>query len=320
MNILVVGLGALGTVFSCLLKKQGHQVAALDVPSLASDLSDRKVAIRGIWGEHEAVLDVIAGQSDRLTGPFDLVILTVKSYDTSRAVASIKDLVSPGGYVILAQNGFGNYEAARELIPPERLVQARVIFGAETMGPGRSLVTVIADDVILGSPEGLIPEEDLERLADELNRAGIPTRVSPEVMKYMWGKILYNSALNSLGAILEVNYGVLADLPETRMVMDSVIREAFAVLSAMQEPVFWPDASAYLADFYERLVPPTAGHHPSMLQDIQRGRRTEIDALNGAICRLGQEYGVPTPVNQAITCLVKAKEQLVRHSKAGGEG
>lgn len=129
-------------------------------------------------------------------------------------------------------------------------------------------------------------------------------------MKYVWGKIIYNSALNSLGAILEVNYGKLAEVEHSRKLMESVIREIFLVLERIGQEMLWPNSEAYIKDFYEKLVPPTAMHHPSMPQDIQRGRRTEIDALNGAVVEMGKKYGVNTPVNDIIVSLVKAKEKM----------
>lgn len=310
MRILVVGLGALGTVFSCFLQNDGHEVAAYDCKELVAAVPNRTVRVTGIWGEHMAQLAGLSSSAQDLKGPFDMVILTVKSFDTVNALNQVKELVGPDTRVVLAQNGFGNYEAAQALIPKKNLIVGRVIFGAETMAPAYSKVTVIADDVILGSPGGVIPDQEVEALAAMINQAGVPTRASSEVMKYLWGKILYNSALNSLGAILEVNYGKLAEMQESSQTMNKVIEEIFAVLEAMGEKILWPDAASYQKDFYEKLVPPTADHHASMLQDIQRGRRTEIDALNGAVVRLGQQYGVPTPVNWTIVNIVKAKERL----------
>ncbi|MGE5417710.1 MAG: ketopantoate reductase family protein [Acidobacteriota bacterium] len=312
MEILIVGLGALGTVFGCFLKNSGHSVHALDTLEMVSKLSEREVQVTGIWGDHTAQLDSVVDRVDDLRVQFDLVIITVKSFDTEQVASIVKPVLSHKTRVVLAQNGYGNYESAQLHIPKENLIVGRVIFGAETLGPGRSKVTVIADDVILGSPDGSIAGDDVECLARLINEAGIPCRASAEVMKYMWGKIIYNSALNSLGAILEVNYGKLAAMDESYQTMNQVIYEIFSVLKGMKEEILWLDAEAYIKDFYTKLVPPTANHHPSMLQDIQRGRRTEIDALNGAVCRLGKKYGVPTPVNETITRLVKAKERLVR--------
>jgi 2-dehydropantoate 2-reductase len=127
-------------------------------------------------------------------------------------------------------------------------------------------------------------------------------------MKFVWGKIIYNSALNPLGAILEVPYGKLAENDHTRELMNSIIDEIFEVLAALNQKTLWPDADTYRKAFYSQMVPTTALHHASMLQDIQRGRRTEIDALNGAVVKLGEQYHVDTPVNKVIVSLLKSKE------------
>ncbi|OPX86494.1 MAG: 2-dehydropantoate 2-reductase [Pelotomaculum sp. PtaB.Bin104] len=311
MNILIFGLGALGTVYACLLKEKGHRVTGLAKKPVQEAVREHGVSVTGIWGEHQAMLDEVATGLDKLSvAQFDLIIVTVKSYDTEKAAAAIARVLTPATYMVLAQNGYGNFETAAKYIPAHRLILGRVIFGAETTGLGRSKVTVIADDVILGSPDRLIDHRQVEEIVSVCREAGIPTRYSDQVMKYVWGKIIYNSALNSLGAILEVNYGKLAEVEYSRKLMEGVIREIFAVLDRTGQEMLWPDAQAYIKDFYEKLVPPTALHHPSMLQDIQRGRRTEIDALNGAVVEMGRKHGVSTPVNEVIVALVKAKETM----------
>ncbi|MDD3653761.1 MAG: 2-dehydropantoate 2-reductase [Desulfotomaculaceae bacterium] len=311
MNILIFGLGALGTVYACLLKEKGHRVTGLAKKPVQETVRERGVRVTGIWGEHQAMLDeVVTGVEQISENRLDLVIATVKSYDTEQAAKAIAGILPPGAHVVLAQNGYGNYEAAAKHIPADQLILGRVIFGAETTGPGASKVTVIADDVLLGSPGNLIGQGKVEEYVSICREAGIPTRFSEQVMKYVWGKIIYNSALNSLGAILEVNYGKLADIEHSRKLMESVIREIFSVLERAGQEMLWPNAEAYIKDFYEKLVPPTALHHPSMLQDIQRGRRTEIDALNGAVVKMGKKHGVSTPVNEVIVSLVKAKEAM----------
>ncbi|QGG47154.1 ketopantoate reductase family protein [Heliorestis convoluta] len=310
MNILIYGLGALGTVYATLLQKKGHQVTALVRPTVAELLRQEGLTVTGIWGDHKIYLQSIITDLTALSEKPDLVIVTVKSFDTEETARRIAPLLSNNSYVLLAQNGYGNYEAALSYIPAEQLILGRVIFGAETIGPGQSKVTVIADDVVIGSPDHVIPLQILEDMAQTFCEASIPTRASTEVMKYIWSKIIYNGALNSLGAILEVNYGTLAASEPCRQIMNKMIAEIFQLLEAMGQPVLWPNAEAYRKVFYEQLVPVTASHHPSMLQDIQRGRRTEIDALNGAIVGLGKKHGIQTPVNEVIATLVKAKESL----------
>lgn len=311
MRILVFGLGALGAVYSCLLKEQGHYVAGVDREEVVNTVAQQGVQVSGIWGTHAQVLDQVVSRLEDLEArDFDLLVLTVKSYDTAQAARQMAEFISPASYVLLAQNGYGNFEAAARSIDPARLIVGRVIFGAETLGAGVSKVTVIADDVIIGSPANLIDAGALEKIRRTCHDAGIPTRISGEVMKYVWGKIIYNSALNPLGAILEVPYGKLAGDPHTRQLMDGIIEEIFAVLHACGQETLWTEAAAYRQVFYGQLIPPTALHHASMLQDIQRGRKTEIDALNGAVVGLGRQCGVATPVNEVIVAMIKAKESM----------
>ncbi len=311
MNILVVGLGALGTVYSCLLKGKGHRVTALARSGAAEIIRERGVSVTGIWGSHGVKLDEVVSDTEALKERnFDLILLTVKSFDTAKTADQIKSLVSPGTYLVLLQNGHGNFEAAARYIPEENLILGRVIFGSETLDVGAAKVTVIADDVIIGSPVNLVGEALLERFSQAFNEAGIPTRVSDSVMKYVWGKIIYNSALNPLGAIFEVSYGELVENEYTKSIIDDVIREIFELLKLSGHETLWPDAQAYSNDFYTKMLPTTAAHHASMLQDILRGRKTEVDALNGAVVRLGEQYGLEMPVNRLITQMIKAKERF----------
>lgn len=311
MNILVVGLGALGTVYSCLLKEQGHRVTVLAKKGAEDVLRRQGVSVTGIWGEHRAVPDRVVSDPDVIDKPdFDLILITVKSFDTYEALNKLKKLVTARTYVVLLQNGYGNFEAAACAVPKNKILLGRVIFGAETEGIGISKVTVIADDVIIGSPENLVDSRILEELAEAFQKAGIPTRTSSEILKYVWGKVIYNSALNPLGAIFEVNYGKLAENEHTKGMIDDIIEEIFRLLTVMGQETWWPDAAAYKKDFYEKMLPTTAAHHASMLQDIRRGRKTEIDALNGAIVQLGHKYKLQLPVNDFISRMVKAKEKF----------
>ena len=310
MKILICGMGALGTVYGCLLKQQGHYVAGLDRPATADAVKKDGLYVTGIWGEHRAQLDEVVDQAgDLQETAFDIIIVSVKAFHTAEALQGLGALLASPAYIMLAQNGLGNYETALRLVPDSRLIIARVIFGSVTEGPGRAVVTVIADDVLLGSPSGAIPLSVLEEWAGIFRASCIPTRTSEQIMQYIWAKVIYNSALNPLGAILELPYGKLAEIEFSRNVMDNVIREIFAVMKAAGRSAPWPDAESYLHDFYRQMVPATAGHHASMLQDIRNARKTEIDALNGAIIALGREVGVAAPYNDAVYQLLRAKEQ-----------
>ncbi len=312
-TILITGLGALGTVFATLLKKGGHTVFALTKDKYLSALSDRKVRVSGIWGEHEAILDGIYGSVDSLRREkLDLIILTVKSYDTAAAIEQVKPLVGEDTLVITAQNGYGNYETVSSVVGKDHTLLSRIIFGVKLPTAGRAEVTVIADDVRIGQPHDAVDRERVLEIAAAFTSAGIPTAYAENVEAILWDKILYNAALNPLGAILECTYGQLAENSETRGIMDAIIDEIFRVAQARGTALNWKSAAAYRDHFYTRLVPPTARHYPSMYYDVKAGKRLEIDALNGAIVKLAQEKGITVPVNETITNIIKAKEALAK--------
>lgn len=311
MNILVFGLGALGTVFATSLKASGENVFGVTKSKYIEKIKDKRLKIKGLFGEKEALLDdIFKDPKDILDKNFDLIIVAVKSYDTETVIKQIKQFLNEKTLVLLAQNGYGNYELASSILGKDKVILSRVIFGAKVIEIGLAEVTVFADDIVIGQPEHSISEEKLENIARLFNKAGLPTRVSENVYAILWDKILYNSALNPLGAILECTYGDLADYKETREIMNKIIEEIFIVTKANGIKLNWEDAEDYLRFFYEKLVPPTAKHFPSMYYDIQKGKKTEIDSLNGAIVNLGKKLGINVPVNETITNIIKVLENL----------
>ena len=313
-TILIAGLGALGTVFATMLKKAGHTVHALTRDKYLSSLADRRTRVTGIWGGHEAQLDGIHASIDPLRNiSFDLILLTVKSYDTASAIEQVRPLVGKDTLVIVAQNGYGNYESVAATVGKEHALLARVIFGVKLPVPGSAEVTVIADEVRIGQPHNAVDPGRIKAIATAINAAGIPTSYAKNVAAILWDKILYNAALNPLGAVLECTYGQLAENPGTRLIMDRIIDEIFQVAQAHSMLLNWKTPGEYREHFYTKLVPPTAKHFPSMYYDVKAGKRLEIDALNGAIVRLAHEKGISVPVNETITLLIKSKEKIASH-------
>lgn len=308
MKYLVMGAGALGSVFGGLLAEKGHDVTFVGLDDHLRAMQQNGLCITGIWGEH-TISDVRAyyGSSD-LAGTFDVVLLCVKSYFTADVIRQVVPFITPLSLVFSIQNGLGNWEAIASRVGWERTVGARVIFGAEIVKPGMAKVTVYADKVLLGSPAGMVPAEKIERVCDDFNDAGIPSQLTDNITASLWGKVLYNSSLNPLGAILNVPYGRLSDTTQVLDVMRRIISEIFAVAGAKGIDLGYAGPDEYYAFLIEKQLPPTAQHRASMLQDMELGRRTEIDALNGAISRYGKELGVATPANDVITAIIKGLE------------
>lgn len=310
---LIFGMGALGSIFGGFLQESGCYVTYVGRGEHFKAVLEKGLKITGIWGDHTISASEIDGFSDptAIGGKFDVILLCVKSMHTDDAAGQAEPLLEKDGIMVSIQNGLNNWEAIANHVGEDRTVGARVIFGAEIPEPGLAKVTVIADKVLLGEPFGPVNRLLLETVKKDLNCAGIPTeQVSQEdIRSAMWVKVLYNSALNPLSAILEVPYGKLGQSPETRKIMRKVIKEIFQVMEKNGIVVPFKDSADYYRFFLEKQLPPTSEHHSSMLQDISSGRLTEIEALNGAISQDAKKLGVETPYNDFLTALIRFKQQ-----------
>ena len=306
-RILIAGAGALGSMYGGFLRRAGHDVTLLGRTTHLDAIRSRGLAIEGIFGDalvHDFTLEAAP---DRLRGPFDLIVLAVKSYDVSSVAPALAPHLAPDGALLALQNGVGHLENLAELVGVHRLLAAPVLIGATIPAPGHVRVTVYAKPVKIGSPspEGFALAT---RVANRLAGAGIPSEPTDRLLAALWEKMLYNVPLNALGAVLHVPYGVLGERPATRQLMDALIDEGFAVARAERADLLWADAAGCRRHFYDTLLPPTTAHRSSMLQDIERGRRTEVGAINGYVSRRATELGLAAPRNLALTGLVRAIE------------
>ena len=246
---------------------------------------------------------------------FPIILVTVKSYDTAEMAAHLPGLLADGGVAVSAQNGLGNLELLAQHLGAENVLAARVIFGAEIEQPGRVRVTVIAEPVAIGPARDLSGaatpalNAKAEQIAAALGASGIPAQAFDDIRPRLWTKLFYNAALNPLGALLKVHYGALGADPELRRIMDAIVHEAFAVAQRSEVQVPFHSASDYLSVFYDRLLPATFDHRPSMLADLEYRGRTEIGALNGRIIEMAAKLGLDAPVNRMITALIAARER-----------
>ena len=317
--ILIAGAGALGSVFGAMLRGAGHRVAMLGRRPHLEAIAEHGLKLSGLFGDHLARGFTLICDPERLEGRFPLILCTVKSYDTDTMARAIADRLTADGAVVSMQNGIDNIETLAAHFGARRVLGARVIFGAEVPQPGAVRVTVFAEPVAIGPAPAIQGEaaHELEpaaaRIAELINAAGIPSQSCADILPVLWTKVLYNAALNPLGALLNLHYGALADDADLRQVMDRVIDEAFAVARRIGVALPFADPGEYRALFYGKLVPSTYEHRPTMLHDLKRGR-TEIDSLNGRIVELADHLGLPADTNRTLTALIRASERR-RHRK-----
>ncbi|MBW2275362.1 MAG: ketopantoate reductase family protein [Deltaproteobacteria bacterium] len=323
MRVAVIGAGAVGLALGSCLAAAGERPRFVVRDEATARLLESKGLRRsGIFGEQRAEPDAIevcrsipALARDPIVSidpikPINLILVCTKTHD-SKAVAEALAAAWPElpgePRVVLCQNGWGNAELFARHLPRERIYSARVITGFRRTAPNAVEVTVHADAIHVGSlfDADLAPVEELCRA---IAVGGIPCAPSREIAKDLWAKVLYNCLLNPLGALVGVPYGVLGEREETRAIMQAVAGEVFAVMAGAGFETHWPTADVYLESFYAELLPATALHESSMLQDLRAGRRTEIDAISGAVAQLAAQHGMPAPLNGALATLIRGAE------------
>jgi 2-dehydropantoate 2-reductase len=310
MRALVYGGGAVGLgLASCLLKSKAF-VDIIARKNAVMSLQKSGLVRAGIFGDYRASPSTFGSYSslDQLQRKvYDYILVCTKSFDSFEAAKDLSKyefMFSGKTKIILFQNGWGNAEAFLSFFDKETIYNARVITGFQRRRPNEVTITVHADSIHIGSlfSAGLSSVEDL---CESISRGDIPCRTTGGIGKDIWAKMLYNCALNPLGAILDVPYGTLAKYEFTRAIMNGIVAEVFNVMTAAGYETHWRSAADFLEVFYEKLVPDTAEHKSSTLQDILAKKRTEIDALNGAVITLAESFSVPVPYNSVVCNIVR---------------
>jgi 2-dehydropantoate 2-reductase len=311
MRVLIYGGGAVGLgVGSCLLKS-GVEVDIVGRANTVAALREHGLVRTGIFDEYHAEpaafgsytsLEEIQGRA------YDFILVCTKSFDSLEAAKDLSEhegLFGEKTKIILFQNGWGNAEIFTDSFEKQRIYNARVITGFQRLKDNEVTVTVHADSIHIGSLFGgdLSCVEDLSKSIAE---GDIPCETTGGIEKDLWAKMLYNCALNPLGAILDVPYGMLAEREFTREIMRGITEEIFTVIARAGYQTHWESAEDFLRVFYEKLVPDTAEHKSSTLQDILAKKKTEIDALNGAVIELARQHGVRVPYNLVVYNIVKS--------------
>lgn len=313
MNLLITGAGSIGIAMAALLKHAGKNVSIYATGATHAAIQAGGVHKTGLFGDLDYSVDDFTLADDYgafAPGSFDFILICAKTMANdaiSKALHTHRDILKPGGKLVILQNGWGNDGPYLRYFDPTQVCSARVITGFQRSAPNVSRVTVYTSPILLGNLYGL-DVSPLEGLAKAITDGGIPCEVTEDVGKALWAKMLYNCTLNPLGAIVGVHYGALTENEQSVAIMNDTIDEIFAVMTAAGYSTYWSDADAYRRDFYAKLVPDTYHHNASTLQDIRAKRPTEIDTLTGRVLELAREHNIPVPVNTMLYRLVKSLE------------
>lgn len=271
-----------------------------------------RVAILGMGAIGHVVARALEGRADlvkvdRTTAPLregeapvDVAIVTTKTPGTAWAAEIAAKILAPDGVALTIQNGLGNYETLVEHVGRDRVAVGVIYVGAQLLngdlratGPGK---------VELGRPPAAGPREKLDELARSLTRGGMDVTVVDDAWPAVWRKVVTNAAVNPLTALIRrTNAELLADAPAAR-VADGIAREVARVATASGVRIGEDEAVKQ----WRAMAALTGANRSSMLQDVEAGRPTEIDAISGAVAREGERRGIAAPLNQAMTFLVSS--------------
>jgi len=313
MRVLIYGGGAVGLgIASCLLRS-GCGVDIVARPETVDALQAGGLVRTGRFGSAKLEPGTFGayGALAELDGePYDWVLVCTKSCDLAQVAADLAEHPDRIGHsvpLVLFQNGWGNAGLFCRHFAPASIYSARVVPGFHRHQPNEVKVTAHADAIRIGNLRS-VDVSPADGLCRGIRAGGIPCEASTDIAGDLWARMLYHCALDPLGALLQAPYGVLAAHVTTQSLMNSIIDEVFTVMTGAGYRTHWGTPQEFIRAFYDKLVPAAAEHESSMLRDITAGKRTEIDALNGAVIRLADEQGIAAPHNRSVYNLIKFVE------------
>ena len=293
MNIAIMGAGAVGCYYGGMLARAGHAVTLIGRPIHVNAIRESGLRLQTLSFDEHVQLQA-STQASAIAGA-DCVLFCVKSSDTEAAGQSMVAHLGQDTTVLSLQNGVDNAERLSAVIHRE-VIPTVVYVGTEMAGPGH-VQHHGRGELVLGQGARAA------QWAESLSQAGVPSTVSSNARGALWTKLIINCTYNAASAITQLPYGPMVQSPGMWVLMRHTFDECMAVAQAagvqIDQPI-WP--------MIETIARTMVGQYSSTAQDLQKGKPTEIDHLNGFIVTQGQRCGVTTPVNQGLQALVKALE------------
>jgi 2-dehydropantoate 2-reductase len=309
MRIAILGAGAMGSYFGARLAMAGHEVTLLD-PYKEHIEAIRACGLTLREGENEwKVEDIRATCQPAEVRPADVVVVLTKAHNVADAMQASSKLVAACGGVLVLSNGVGCAEAMAPWVSSDKLLHGATAAGAVLEGPGEVRHNfqglTCFGPYVSGSNPSVMRE-----ISQILCAAGIEAKVADDPEGWIWTKLIVNIGYNAVTALTRVRNGELVRHPDGRAVLEAAVKEVLAVAKAKGIRIGYEDP---LGTVLELGFGPISSNQSTMLQDVLRSRMTEIDFLNGAVAREGRSYGVATPVNESLACLVRILQDHYGH-------
>lgn len=306
MRICIVGAGALGSLFGGLLARAGASVCFYNPSNVEHIRAIQSAGLHIERNDTSVKVSVEAATTPDALEDANLVGIFVKAHQTAQALEQIASKLNRRSWVLSLQNGVGMEGEILKFVSKERFLRGVTAQGATLLGPGRVRWAGVGPTK-LGRWEGPVTPE-IEDILTLFRSADIETEYSEEIERLLWEKLIINCAINPLTALFDQPNGVIVHDPELREIAGAVAQEVLRVARA--HGVTLTEAEAI--ERVETVAQKTAQNISSMLQDVRRGRPTEIEYINGAVVREGRRLHIPTPLNLLLTRLI-AEGRMLKH-------
>ena len=311
MRIAVLGSGAMGAIFGSAFARSGAEVVFFDKrPDVVAAICQTGLEVDGVFGKMTKCFP--ATTASAALGKVDIALVLVDSNATAEVARIAADCLNDDGFALTLQNGIGNWEILSTHLGAARVLAGTTYNSGANLGPGQARHTDVGPTVI-GEIDGTLSER-ARNVGRLLEAAGLPVEVSGNVQGHIWSKFVHNCAINPVSAVTGLRPFEIAQTAAASALLDKILDEVLAVVAAagVQLPENDPQAMIH-AHCRERT------NRPSMLQHLEGGRRTEIDALNGALVQRGKAHGISTPFNEAIVMIVKSLEAAAARPTANDD-
>lgn len=307
MKIVIVGTGAMGCLFGAFLSKSKEELWLLSKNGdTAAKIDASGISLNGISGNWQAKVKTTANIRD--IEKCDLIIICVKSFHTKQAVEQLKPLLGPNTKILTLQNGLGNIEIISEIAGEDRVI-AGVTNEAATLIDTGKIRHAGRGETIIGSINGKTPVE-MRAIRELFNKVGLETKMSRDIKGLIWSKLIINAGINALSAVTRLPNGKLIEYEGTKRILRDTVTEATRIAKKKRIKLIFDDPLAKV----EAVCEDTGDNLSSMLQDVLKKKRTEIDFINGVIVRFGQELGISVPTNKLLLDLIKTIESSYSYS------
>lgn len=316
LRISVLGSGSVGLAVAATYAQAGQHVTLLARGAAVPELRRSGITVSGVTGDHHVEPQRLkvsdAANPDPQDIACDVLVVATKAYQVQAVIKQLMQTAGPADSpraVLLLQNGWGSADEARSVLSVGTAIFSSIMMiGIERRSSTHVNVNVQASPIRVGTLFAADP--DLMQEAVERGQAGfLPMTYEDPIEPAILDKFLFNTCLNAIGAITRMTYGELVSNEHTRRLICQLAHEAIQVIRAERHIALAPDGVTYVEKTLTPFVlPKAAAHRSSMLQDVEAGRRTEIDYLNGAVVRMGKVHDIPTAISEAVTSLVRARE------------